>query len=121
MPDAAERMKPAVWTAVTRGPTVTFIDQFASPLTNELDGPYGGSLDNRMRFCFDVLSRSGHVSETSFILGVRYTADECFPGGTDKAEGLEISKRLKESGLIDYPEHHSRPYRYRPRTDRCDP
>jgi len=33
---------------------------------------------------------------------VRYTADECLPGGTGKAEGLEISRRLKESGLIDY-------------------
>ncbi len=78
------------------------IDQFASPLTNELDGPYGGSLDNRMRFCFDVLKAIRARVGDEFILGVRYTADECLPGGTDKAEGLEISKRLKESGLIDY-------------------
>ncbi|EBY7415898.1 FAD-binding protein, partial [Salmonella enterica subsp. enterica serovar Alachua] len=37
-----------------------------------------------------------------FILGVRYTADETLPGGTNKTEGMEISRRLKESGLIDY-------------------
>ncbi|TGP53516.1 N-methylproline demethylase, partial [bacterium M00.F.Ca.ET.229.01.1.1] len=35
-------------------------------------------------------------------LGVRYTADERLPGGTNKADGLEISRRLKDSGLIDY-------------------
>ena len=31
------------------------MDQFWSPLTNDLDAPYGGTLDNRMRFAFDVL------------------------------------------------------------------
>ena len=37
-----------------------------------------------------------------FIVGVRYTADEQLEGGTTKEEGLEVSRRLKESGLIDF-------------------
>ncbi|MGK9334621.1 FAD-dependent oxidoreductase [Sinorhizobium meliloti] len=100
--DAAERMKAGGMDGVELEAYGHLIDQFASPLTNELDGPYGGSLDNRMRFCFDVLKSIRARVGDEFILGVRYTADECLPGGTDKAEGLEISKRLKESGLIDY-------------------
>ncbi|ASP68820.1 NADH:flavin oxidoreductase [Sinorhizobium meliloti] len=100
--DAAERMKAGGMDGVELEAYGHLIDQFASPLTNELDGPYGGSLDNRMRFCFDVLKGIRARVGDEFILGVRYTADECLPGGTDKAEGLEISKRLKESGLIDY-------------------
>ncbi|MDX0136982.1 NAD(P)-binding protein [Sinorhizobium meliloti] len=100
--DAAERMKAGGMDGVELEAYGHLIDQFASPLTNELDGPYGGSLDNRMRFCFDVLKAIRARVGDEFILGVRYTADECLPGGTDKAEGLEISKRLKESGLIDY-------------------
>jgi 2,4-dienoyl-CoA reductase-like NADH-dependent reductase (Old Yellow Enzyme family)/thioredoxin reductase len=100
--DAAERMKAGGMDGVELEAYGHLIDQFASPLTNELDGPYGGSLDNRMRFCFDVLKAIRTRVGDDFILGVRYTADECLPGGTGKEEGMEISKRLKESGLIDY-------------------
>ena len=100
--DAAERMKAGGMDGVELEAYGHLIDQFVSPLTNELDGPYGGDLDNRMRFCFDVFRAMRKRVGDDFILGVRYTADERLPGGTDKAEGIEISKRLKESGLIDY-------------------
>jgi N-methyl-L-proline demethylase len=100
--DAAERMKAGGMDGVELEAYGHLIDQFTSPLTNELDGPYGGSLDNRLRFCFDVFKAMRERVGEDFILGVRYTADECLPGGTGKAEGLEISRRLKESGLIDY-------------------
>ncbi|EFM55379.1 NADH:flavin oxidoreductase [Brucella inopinata] len=100
--DAAERMKAGGMDGVELEAYGHLIDQFNSPLTNELDGPYGGSLENRMRFCFDVFRAMRERVGDDFILGVRYTADECLPGGTGKAEGLEISRRLKESGLIDY-------------------
>jgi len=101
--DAAERMKAGGMDGVELEAYGHLIDQFASPLTNELDGPYGGdSLENRMRFCFDVLKAIRARVGDDFILGVRYTADECLPGGTGMQEGLEISKRLKESGLVDY-------------------
>ncbi|MBN9071208.1 MAG: NADH:flavin oxidoreductase [Rhizobiales bacterium] len=100
--DAAERMKAGGMDGVELEAYGHLIDQFISPLTNELDGPYGGSLENRMRFCFDVFRAMRERVGSDFILGVRYTADECLPGGTGKAEGLEISRLLKESGLIDY-------------------
>lgn len=100
--DAAERMKAGGMDGVELEAYGHLIDQFVSPLTNELDGPYNGSLDNRMRFCFDVLKAIRARVGEDFILGVRYTADECLPGGTGKAEGIEISRRLKECGLIDY-------------------
>ncbi|MBC2808285.1 N-methylproline demethylase (plasmid) [Rhizobium ruizarguesonis] len=100
--DAAERMKAGGMDGVELEAYGHLIDQFTSPLTNELDGPYGGSLDNRLRFCFDVFKAIRQRVGNDFILGVRYTADECLPGGTGKAEGLEISRRLKASGLIDY-------------------
>lgn len=100
--DAAERMKAGGMDGVELEAYGHLLDQFASPLTNELEGPYGGSLDNRMRFCLDVLKAIRKRVGEDFILGIRYTADECLPGGTGKADGLEISKRLKESGLIDY-------------------
>ena len=100
--DAAERMKEGGMDGVELEAYGHLIDQFVSPLTNELDGPYGGSLDNRMRFCFDVLGAIRARVGDDFVLGVRYTADERLEGGVGKVEGLEISRRLRESGLIDY-------------------
>ncbi len=100
--DAAERMKAGGMDGVELEAYGHLIDQFISPLTNELDGPYGGSLDNRLRFAFDVLKAIRARVGNDFILGLRYTADERLPGGTDREEGIEVSKRLKESGLIDY-------------------
>lgn len=100
--DAAERMKAGGMDGVELEAYGHLIDQFASPLTNELDGPYGGSLENRMRFCLDVFRAMRERVGNEFILGVRYTADERLPGGTGKEEGLEISRRLRDSGLIDY-------------------
>ncbi|WVT75770.1 NADH:flavin oxidoreductase (plasmid) [Sinorhizobium chiapasense] len=100
--DAAERMKAGGMDGVELEAYGHLIDQFTSPLTNELDGPYGGSLDNRLRFCLDVFKAMRARVGDDFILGVRYTADECLPGGTGASEGIEISKRLRDSGLIDY-------------------
>lgn len=78
------------------------MDQFWSPLTNKLDTPYGGSLENRMRFTFDVLSAIRKRVGPDFIVGIRYTGDECLPGGIDKEEGFEVSRLLKDSGMIDF-------------------
>ncbi len=100
--DAAERMKAGGMDGLEVEAYGHLIDQFVSPLTNELDGPYGGPLENRMRFCLDVFSAMRKRVGDDFILGVRYTADDRLPGGTGKADGIEISKRLKNSGLIDY-------------------
>ncbi|MBD9451171.1 MULTISPECIES: NADH:flavin oxidoreductase [unclassified Rhizobium] len=100
--DAAERMKAGGMDGVELEAYGHLIDQFASPLTNELEGPYGGSLENRMRFCLDVFKAMRERVGNDFILGVRYTADERLPGGNGKEEGIEISRRLRDSGLIDY-------------------
>jgi NADPH-dependent 2,4-dienoyl-CoA reductase/sulfur reductase-like enzyme len=78
------------------------MDQFWSPLTNALEGPYGGSLDNRLRFTFDVLQAIRRRVGTQAIVGIRYSGDERLEGGLSKEDGLAISKRLKESGLVDF-------------------
>ncbi len=37
-----------------------------------------------------------------FLIGIRYVADEVLEGGLTKSDGLEISRKLKESGLVDF-------------------
>jgi N-methyl-L-proline demethylase len=100
--DAAERMKAAGLDGIEFQAYGHLMDQFWSPLTNELDGPYGGSLDNRLRFTFDVLTEVRKRVGPDFIVGVRYTADEVLEGGLTKEDGLEISHRLKASGMVDF-------------------
>ena len=100
--DAAERMKEAGMDGIELEAYGHLLDQFISPATNSLEAPYGGSLDNRLRFLFDTLREiRGRVGD-DFIVGVRYTADEAMEGGTSKQDGLDISRRLKSSGLVDF-------------------
>ncbi len=100
--DAAERMKAAGLDGIELEAYGHLIEQFVSPLTNNLDAPYGGDLDNRMRFTFDVLRAIRDRVGPEFIVGIRYSADEDLPGGLTKDDGLEISRRLKNSGLVDF-------------------
>ncbi len=100
--DAAERMKAGGMDGIELQAYGHLMDQFWSPLTNELDGPYGGSIDNRLRFTFDVLTEIRKRVGPDFIVGVRYTGDEDLDGGLTKEDGLSISKRLKDSGMVDF-------------------
>ena len=101
--DAAERMQAGGMDGIELQVYGHLLDQFWSPLTNELSGPYGAdTLENRLRFPLDVLSairkRVGH----KFIVGFRYTADEMQSGGVTPEEGIVISKKLEETGQLDF-------------------
>jgi N-methyl-L-proline demethylase len=100
--DAAERMQAAGVDGIELEAYGHLLEQFWSPLTNDLDPPWGGSLENRLRFTFEVLRAIRARCGTGFIVGLRYTADEARPGGTTREEGLEISRRLRDSGLVDF-------------------
>jgi 2,4-dienoyl-CoA reductase-like NADH-dependent reductase (Old Yellow Enzyme family)/thioredoxin reductase len=100
--DAAERMQAAGLDGIEIEAYGHLIDQFWSPLTNELEAPYGGSLENRMRFALEVLAAIRKRVGLEYIVGVRYSADEQLPGGLTREEGLEIARFLKASGMVDF-------------------
>ena len=100
--DAAERMKEGGMDGVELEGQGHLIGQFLSPLTNELETEYGGSLENRLRFTLDVLSDIRNKVGQKFIVGIRCVFDEGEKGGITKSDGLKISKILCDSGLIDY-------------------
>jgi N-methyl-L-proline demethylase len=100
--DAAERMKAAGVDGIELEAYGHLLEQFWSPLTNDLDAPYGGSLDNRLRFTFDVLGAIRKRCGEAFIVGLRYTGDQGLPGGMTRAEGMQVSQKLKASGLVDF-------------------
>lgn len=101
--DAAERMKAGGMDGIEIQAYGHLLDQFWSPLTNDLTGPYGAdTLENRLRFPMDVLDAIRKRVGEEFIVGIRYTADEAQKGGITAAEGIEISKMLATTGKVDF-------------------
>lgn len=101
--DAAERMQAGGMDGIELQVYGHLLDQFWSPLTNELDGPYGrDTLENRMRLPMDVIDAIRSRVGDDFIVGVRYTADEAHKGGINAEQGIEISKKLANCGQVDF-------------------
>ncbi|MDF2370111.1 MAG: NADH:flavin oxidoreductase [Rhizobiaceae bacterium] len=101
--DAAERMQAGGMDGMELQVYGHLLDQFWSPLSNDLTGPYGAdTLENRMRFPMDVLDAIRKRVGNDFIVGLRYTADEAQKGGITPEEGIEISKRLAACGQVDF-------------------
>ena len=101
--DATERMKAGGMDGIELQVYGHLLDQFWSPLTNDLDGPHGGqTLDSRMQLLMDVLGGIRKRVGDDFIVGLRYTADEAEAGGITLEEGIEISKRLAATGMVDF-------------------
>ena len=78
------------------------LDAFWSRAWNQRNDEYGGSLDNRMRFGMAVLAEIRRRVGPDFVVGIRMVVDEDLPGGIDRSEGLEITRRLSEFGGIDF-------------------
>ncbi|MES2816162.1 MAG: NADH:flavin oxidoreductase [Pseudomonadota bacterium] len=100
--DAAERMQAAGLDGIEIMCHGHLLDQFMSPLTNTLDAPYGGSLENRARLTMEILAAIRKRVGNKIIIGMRYGVDEMEPGGIDIEEGVAIGKIFRDSGLVDY-------------------
>ena len=100
--DAAERMQAAGVDGIEFLCHGHLLDQFMSPLTNILDAPYGGSLENRARLALDMVAAVRKRVGNHVVLGMRYGVDEMEPGGIDIEEGIAIGKLFRDSGLVDY-------------------
>ncbi len=77
------------------------IGQFLSPLSNERSDAYGGSLENRTRFLFEVLEACRCTVGDDFLIGVRTNADESNESGLTAEEGIEIARMLGRHGVAD--------------------
>jgi 2,4-dienoyl-CoA reductase-like NADH-dependent reductase (Old Yellow Enzyme family)/thioredoxin reductase len=99
---AAERMQAAGLDGIEIEAYGHLLDGFWSPATNRRTDDYGGSLDNRLRFTFEVLGAIRAAVGADFIVGIRMVADEDWERGLSRAEGIEIARRLVASGQVDF-------------------
>ncbi len=100
--DAAERMHAAGVDGLELEAYGHLIDQFWSPSTNTLEAPFGGVLENRVRFAMEVVRAIRKRVGSEFILGVRGVADEVRPGGISTEDGIGIARYLANSGMVDF-------------------
>ncbi len=78
------------------------IDQFWSPVTNSRDDKWGGSLENRIRFVQEIISRIRALNGDNFIIGMTVTGAEPHAGGMALDDKLEIAASLDGRGMVDY-------------------
>ncbi|SHK97113.1 hypothetical protein SAMN05444414_103106 [Roseovarius marisflavi] len=100
--DAAERMQAAGLDGIELEAYGHLMDAFWSPRQNTLEGAYNGDLAARMTFSLDVLRAIRERVGPDFIVGLRYTADDLATNGITSSDGVEIGKRLRDSGMVDF-------------------
>lgn len=74
------------------------LHQFLSPLSNQRDDEYGGSLDNRMRLVLEVFRAIRDVIPPHKAVGVRISATDGVEGGWDLDQSIALSQQLHALG-----------------------
>jgi 2,4-dienoyl-CoA reductase-like NADH-dependent reductase (Old Yellow Enzyme family) len=74
------------------------LHQFLSPLANQRDDAYGGSLDNRMRLPLAVFEAVHREAGPGLPVGVRLSATDWVEGGWDVASTVTLAGRLEALG-----------------------
>ncbi|HWF84245.1 MAG TPA: NADH:flavin oxidoreductase/NADH oxidase [Vicinamibacterales bacterium] len=79
------------------------IHEFLSPLSNRRTDAYGGSFDNRIRLCLEIVDAVRAVWPERLPLFVRLSATDWTEGGWNVEQSVRLSRRLREHGvdLID--------------------
>lgn len=79
------------------------IHEFLSPLVNTRVDEYGGSYDNRVRLCLDVVQAVRGVWPDERPIFVRISSTDWKEGGWDIEQSVELARRLRALGvdLID--------------------
>ncbi|WP_156293845.1 NADH:flavin oxidoreductase/NADH oxidase [Serratia oryzae] len=77
------------------------LHQFLSPLSNQRDDHYGGSLPNRMRLLLEVFNAVRAAFPVQKAVGVRISASDWVAGGWDEQQSVELATALKALGC-DY-------------------
>lgn len=74
------------------------LHQFLSPLSNQRQDQYGGSLENRMRFPLEVFDAVRNRVPADFPVSVRVSATDWMEDGWDLQQTITFSKALEQRG-----------------------
>ncbi|RAP59480.1 NADH:flavin oxidoreductase/NADH oxidase [Oleiagrimonas sp. MCCC 1A03011] len=74
------------------------LHQFLSPLSNDRDDDFGGSLENRMRLTLQVFDAVRAAVSDRMSVGIRISASDWVEGGWDLAQSIELARALDARG-----------------------
>jgi anthraniloyl-CoA monooxygenase len=79
------------------------LSSFLTPLANQREDEYGGSLENRMRYPLELFDAVREAWPEEKPISVRISATDWVPGGFDGHDAVTFARALKEHGcdLID--------------------
>ncbi len=75
------------------------LNQFLSPLTNQREDKYGGSLAGRMRISLEVVTAIRAAVGSDYPIIFRMSGLDCMPGSTTEAETLTFARELEKAGV----------------------
>jgi 2,4-dienoyl-CoA reductase-like NADH-dependent reductase (Old Yellow Enzyme family) len=75
------------------------ISQFLSPLTNLRGDKWGGTIENRARFLFDVIKRSRKLVGNTFPISVKINSSDFQKGGFTEDESQWVIRQMEELGI----------------------
>lgn len=78
------------------------IQQFMSPWSNHRRDDYGGSVENRLRFAYEVIDTVRSEVGDDFVVGFRLSGEEFTEGGLDITQMTGISRLLAQHGQLDF-------------------
>lgn len=75
------------------------ISQFLSPLVNQRTDEWGGSLENRARFLFEIVAAVRSSVKTEFCVGVKLNSADFQKGGFDAEDAKWVVSELNLMGV----------------------
>ncbi|HEX6921038.1 MAG TPA: FAD-dependent monooxygenase, partial [Actinomycetes bacterium] len=75
------------------------LSSFISPVTNQRDDEYGGSLAARLRYPLEVFDACRAVWPADRPMSVRISATDWVEGGIDEDDAVEIARAFAEHGV----------------------
>ncbi len=75
------------------------VNQFLSPLTNQRDDRYGGSIENRARFLFEVYHAMRSGVGDNFPVFIKLNGADYLDKGFEIEDALWVSKHLSNQGI----------------------
>ncbi len=74
------------------------LHQFLSPLSNQRDDSYGGTLENRMRFPLEIFTAIRDAVPDDMPVGARISATDWVPEGWDIEQSVVFARELQRRG-----------------------
>lgn len=75
------------------------VSQFLSPLTNQRTDAYGGNLENRSRFLFDIYEKIRTQVGNSFPVFIKINGQDHVENGLSLEESIQVAKQLSDYGI----------------------